>query len=265
MAAIAIALTVWQHRAWRQEALSLPEYVAYVMASPLETVFSACFNRLHDAGLALAAAPRLAEENRRLREQVEELEAERILDVETRLQLKAISEKLGFQLDKPFDKLPARVISRSSGWGSRWVKIRAAGGKNLEVGNVVREAKGLVGRVVEAHCDVGRVVLLVDPDHAVRGRNLRTGDECMIHAAARLEAHADRLCFEKTRQGARVAVNDTIVTSDMGETYPGGIPIGVVEEVKGSQSGVTNFVAYVKPFVEFSRLDYVTVLRAGEQ
>lgn len=265
MMMVAIVLTAWQHRAWRQDAISLPEYVAYMITVPLETVFSGAFNKLHDAGLAIAAAPRLAEENRRLREERDALEAERIMAVETRLQLRAFREKLGLEPDRPFERVAARVISRSSGTGSRWVRIRAAGGKPVEVGNVVREARGLVGRVIEGEGSVGRVVLLVDPDHAVRGKNLRTGDEGMVHAAPELPAGPNRLRMEKVRRGAQLAVGDIIVTSELGESYPGGIPIGVVEEVRGSPSSVSNLVAYVKPFVAFDRLDYVYVLRAGER
>ena len=49
------------------------------------------------------------------------------------------------------------------------------------------------------------------------------------------------------------------------ETYPGDIPIGVVESVRRSPASMSSVVAYIKPFVDFERLDYVYVLRAGEK
>lgn len=265
MVVLAVALTIWQHQAWRRDSISLPEVLAFHAVTPLETVFSMVFDKLHATALAVAAAPRLAEENRQLRMARDELEAERIQDVETRLELKALREKIGLDPDKPYERIAARVIGRSSGTQSCWVKIRAAGGKALEVGNVVREAGGLVGRITEASGDTARVVLLTDPGHALRGRDLRTGDEGMVHAAPELAAGSNRLRLEKARAGARIMSGDVIVTSSLGETYPGGIPVGTVETVRRSPTNVSAIVAYLRPMVDFEHLDYVYVLRAGEK
>jgi rod shape-determining protein MreC len=265
MAAIAIGLTIWQHRAWRQDCLSLGEYLAYRMTAPVEAVAATVFGKLHDAGLAAAAAPNLAEENRRLREERDELRSEQIRTVDVHLQNRAFREKLGLEPTATFAKLPAEVIGSSSGGESRWVRVRVPPGRTLEVGNVVREARGLVGRVVEAEGNVGRVVLLVDPAHAVRGKDLRTGDEGMVHSAPELAAAPNRLRLEKVRRGAQLQAGDIIVTSDLGETYPGGVPIGVVESVRKTPASVTNLTAYIKPYVDFDRLDYVYVLRSGEK
>ena len=264
LVAAAILLTLWQHLSWRVNAISIPEYLAYLMVTPLEAAFTSGFNRAHDFALAFTSVPRLAEENRRLKEERDELEAQRIMTVDVRLQIKAMREKLGFDPEKPFDKVAAEVISRSSGGQSRWIKIRAGHGKPLEVGNVVCEACGLVGRVTDAQGGVGQVVLLVDPRHAVRGKDLRTGEEGMVHAASEFQAGPNRLRLEKTRSGAQIAVGDIIVTSDLGETYPGGLPIGVVESVRRSPASVSSLVAIIRPYVDFDRLDYVYVLRAGQ-
>ncbi len=265
LAALALVLTIWQHGAWRASSLSLPEYLAYITVTPLESAITAVCTRIHDTSVAALTAPALVAENRRLKQERDELEAERIATVDVRLQLKAMQEKLGFAPDQPFNRIPAQVIGRSSGGSSRWVKIRTGGGKTLEVGNVVREARGLVGRVVEAQGDTGRVVLLVDPQHAVRSRVQRTNDEGMVHASPVVAAGPNRLQLEKVRSGAQVAVGDVVVTSSLGETYPGDIPIGVVESVRRSPASMSSVVAYIKPFVDFERLDYVYVLRAGEK
>jgi rod shape-determining protein MreC len=265
MIALALALTFWQHQAWRQGSISLPEFLAFHATTPLETAFSAAFGKLYATALAVSAAPRLAEENRRLRMECDELEAERISALETQLELKALRGKIGLEPNKPYDRLAAWVVGRSSGTQSCWIKIRAAGGKTLEVGNVVREAGGLLGRITEASGDTARVVLLTDPGHAARGKDLRTGDEGMVHSAPELTAGRSRLRLEKARAGARVMAGDFIVTSELGETYPGGIPIGIVETVRRSPTNVSSIVAYIKPVVDFEHLDYVYVLRAGEK
>jgi rod shape-determining protein MreC len=265
MIALAVALTFWQHQAWRRGSISLPEFLAFHAVTPLESGLSFIAGKLEATALAVAAAPRLAEENRRLRMECDELEAERISDAETREELKGLRRKIGLEPGKPYDRLAAWVIGRSSGTQSCWVKIRAERGKPLEVGNVVREAGGLVGRVTEASGDTARAVLLTDPGHAVRGKDLRTGDEGMVHAAPELAAGRSRLRLEKARAGARIMAGDIIVTSELGETYPGGVPIGIVETVRRSPTNVSSIVAYIKPLVDFDHLDYVYVLRAGEK
>ncbi len=264
MVTVALVRTVWQHQAWKRQRVSLPEYVALLVVTPIETRLSRVFSKLHDFGLAATQASRLSEEARRLREERDELEALRILTINIRAENKDLRQKLGLEPGKTFEKVAAQVISRSSSRSERWVRIRTADGKPLEVGNVVREALGLVGRVVEAEGDVGRVVLLVDDHHAVRGKDLQTGEEGMVYAANELEYGPNRLRLEKTRRGARIKENDVIVTSELGETYPGGVPIGEIESVRRSPSSFSSLVAVVKPYVDFEALDYVYVLRAGE-
>lgn len=265
MALVAVALTAWQHAALHRQAVSLPEYLAFRLTAPVETGLTRACGRIYALGMAAVGATSLVEENRRLREQLGELQAQQMVTVDVELQNKAFRAKLGLTPQVPFDKLAAEVIGRSSGGEGRWVRIRAAWGRALEVGNVVREARGLVGRVVEAQGSVGRVALLVDPTHAVRGQDLRSGDEGMVHAAPELAVAPNRLRMEKLRRGAQIQVGDTIVTSPLGETYPGRIPIGVVESVRGSPSTLGNLTAYIRPFVDFDRLDYVYVLRSGQR
>jgi cell shape-determining protein MreC len=50
----------------------------------------------------------------------------------------------------------------------------------------------------------------------------------------------------------------------MGEVYPAGIPIGVVERVERSAVNVTSITAYVRPFADFQHLNYVQIIRRGE-
>ena len=58
-----------------------------------------------------------------------------------------------------------------------------------------------------------------------------------------------------------IKIGDLVVTSGMRSIYPYGIPIGYVDRIV-SGKGEISVSLYLKPVIEFSRLEYVQVLKA---
>ncbi len=263
MAVLAAVLALAQHRARTGGDASLPERVAQRTVWPIQSALVNGGRVVRNVAIAAGRGRRLVQENERLRQQVAELEAERIRLYGYYLENKAIKEQLGWDPKEPPPPVAARVIDWSPGLWRRRVTIEA--NRELEQGNIVRTGAGLVGRVIEAAGKRGVVVLLLDAEHAVAARVQREdGDHGIIYAAPDVPEGEQLLLLSKLPQGADVRAGDRVISSGLGGVYPADLPIGVVERVERSPVNVASITAYVRPYVDFDHLDFVRVIRRGE-
>lgn len=115
---------------------------------------------------------------------------------------------------------------------------------------------GLIGRVLSAAAHSAQVLLVVDPSSSVAGRLSDNGEVGILEGTGRQE-----LRFRLFDASADVSVDDQVVTSGFSSSvYPPGIPVGTVSRVDPVSAGLTRTV-YVKPYVDFTSLDVVLVLK----
>lgn len=119
----------------------------------------------------------------------------------------------------------------------------------------VVSSEGLVGRVILAAENYSQVLLLTDPAHAVGSRLSGSGDTGVMQGRGEQD-----LRFEFIDPDIKIERGETVVTSgyDKG-IYPPGIPIGRITSFRKAPSGLQQ-IAFVKPFVDFGKLDHVLVL-----
>jgi len=118
---------------------------------------------------------------------------------------------------------------------------------------------GLVGRVVETAGRSARVLLLIDPSSAVAARLASNGETGVLAGDA-----GDQLRFDLFDPEAAVKLADEVVTSGyQGGVYPAGIPIGTIARLQ-PRSGSLSRRVWVRPFVDFTSLDYLLVI-TGER
>lgn len=258
LASIALVLTIGQHLAAGRGTISPAERLCQALSYPAMRAFTALHGIVYDVGVSVLHAPSLAVENRRLRQDRDRLLAEKVLSTEHFLENKRIKEKLGFSVEQPVKDIPARVIVRAP--GSSRITIGIAGGREVHKGDIVREAGGLVGRVIEVHGATAQVMLLVDHQHALSGLDQRSRDEGMIYPEQTWSGIPRRLRMEKLRRRADLRVGDVILTSGLDGVYPRGIRVGTVETVRRSRASIEMVTAVIKPFVDFDRLDYLWVV-----
>lgn len=264
MALLAIVMTIGQHRARHRGATSVVEVAAKRIVWPLQSLLVGTGTVLRNLGTAALWGGKLARENRELRRQVDELQADKVMMFECYLENMRITKSLGFEQPGMPEGVEAQVIGRSSGLQRRRITIKAGRGRTVEEGNIVVTAAGLAGRVVEAYGDRAEVVLLLDPEHAVAAMVQQSRDEGMIYAAPEAQQGEQLLQFSKLGRGSGVRVGDIVLSSGLGPVYPRKLPIGTVERVARSPVGGGGIVAYVRPFVDFDHLDYVLVLRRSD-
>ena len=198
----------------------------------------------------------LADENRRLKERITELEGENAALHETQINYDRMRDDLGFvkQDDRP--KIAADIIARRADPKFDTLLISRGSGDGVKPNSVVVTRNGLVGRVFEVTPGTASVLMLTDQKSGVGARVQREesravgvceGDNSTVLMMLGLSSEAD------------IKKDDVIVTSGLGGIYPKGLVIGTVLDVKADEGNVGKVVR-VKPRVDFDHLEEVYVL-----
>ncbi|TNE37327.1 MAG: rod shape-determining protein MreC [Alphaproteobacteria bacterium] len=217
--------------------------------TPVLTTISEPVDAFHKAVARVQKLTSLVEENARLREENARLmkwqAAGRALEQENenyRQLLNALSDPLVLPIT-------ARVVGDSGGPFVRTLLLNAGRRDGVRVGQAVVASLGLVGRIAEVGERSARVLLLTDLNSRIpvvleksRYKGILVGDNSSAPLLEFLPATA------------HVAPGDRVVTSGDGGMLPAGRQIGIV-------ASVTDRKIRIQTFTDWSRLEYVTVLR----
>ncbi len=191
-------------------------------------------------------------ENRRLRDQVAELE--RQLDeaqgLETRVaELEAI---LGIEPPEELDSITAQVLAVGVSEFDHTRVIDRGRRDGITVDMPVVDEGGLVGRIVSVTDEVARVRLVTDPTVRVAVRVERTGETGVLTGRG-----SGAMVLEMFNTDAAVVEGDLLLTAD--GRFPAGIPVGRVLEPARSEVGFS-LRTTAEPTAEVTRIDFVRVL-----
>ncbi len=200
----------------------------------------------------------LEEEARQLRAEVDRLRGEltRLREVEEENQ--RLRELLGAKQRNPnFQFALADVIGREPAPFVEAVIVNKGSQDGIEPGMVVVGAAGLLGKVVKVSAGTARVLLLTDPSSAVAAR-IQRSDAREITGLVVGQGQG-RLLMRYIAQGEPLQVGDQVVTSGLGETFPKGLAIGRVVQVR--RLDVEPFQeAVIEPAVALGRLENVLII-----
>ncbi len=264
LALLAGVLTIWQHSARASRQPSLPERMVIAVGRPLQGLFTVMQAWPRNLVTGLTQGSRLVRENEALRRKCEEAQAKITELNQCYLDLRAMVKSLGLTLEQKPEAVAARVIGLDTGASHCRATIAVERPGTVSEGDVVRQAAGLVGQVLKVQGRTAEVLLLIDPDAAVAGLDLRGRDQGIVYPQPALALPASRLKMEKIKPVAAfpdLRPGDVIVTSGLDQVYPMGIPIGKIEAVHKSPGSAESVTAIIRPFVDFFRLEYVWVLK----
>ena len=200
----------------------------------------------------VAENERLREENDALRAQLIELDEfrEKIEQYETELQVR--------EENPTFDTVSASVIDRDP--AARYYSFTIDKGENdgIQVSDVVVTPSGVVGRVAEVGPNYARVVTILDPSVNISCIVSRTRDNGMLTGNAALSRNGFCTLTLLPRE-TMAAQGDDVVTTGHGGLFPGGLSVGVVQEVIPDTSGKSMY-AVIEPSVDIARVRTVVVI-----
>lgn len=195
-------------------------------------------------------------ENRRLREEIQQLRVEALAVTETSEENRRLRRLLDLKARLPLATLPGDIIARE--WGG-WVRSltvsrgRADGVRRL---TAVISPDGLVGRVVDVRPGASVVQVLTDPASTVGAHVLRSRAPGIVEGEPRGTIRFKYMA----RDGAGLQIGDLVVTSGgQGGMFPRGIPIGRVRVIDDRGAALFSY-AHLTPAVDFARIDEVLLV-----
>jgi rod shape-determining protein MreC len=142
----------------------------------------------------------------------------------------------------------ANILSIETSQSRHTVLINKGKQDGVLPGQLVIDTEGVTGQVIAVNLMTSTVLLISDASSAIPVRNQRTG-ETTILAGTNQPQHLSLIYLPKT---TTVQVGDVLVTSGLGEQYPEGYPVGVVNQV--DNPGGEAFVRIdVTPFTHYHR------------
>jgi rod shape-determining protein MreC len=190
------------------------------------------------------------EENERLREENRRLLAWQGEAAKLAVQNRALRQMLHVpEGERASSWTTARVVADSAGVFVRTFLIDAGSERGVEAGMPAVAPEGLAGRVVDVGCCSARVLLVTDFNSRIPVLLERSGDHALLVGDNSPEP---TLRFLPVNPDFKIG--DRVVTSGRGGLIPPGLLVGQVSEVDGGRVAV-------RPLVDWSRLDHLSLLR----
>lgn len=195
-------------------------------------------------------------ENERLRDEVTALRQQLAALEEARRENEALRSVLDLPSNTPREVVFGEVIARplNNWWSGLTINKGRRDGITPQMGVVT--SAGVVGHVRSVSHFTAEVVLLIDPRSAVGGIIQRTGEPVLVEGTG---PPGTELRVRMLTAGTDIEPGDVIVTSGLSRLFSKGIPIGIVDDVEVGAFGLS-VDATVQPFVDFSTLEFVTVV-----
>lgn len=199
----------------------------------------------------------LAEENRRLKARLTQVEGEAAALREAQINHERLRADLGFVQAAKGRLLAADVIARRPDpkYDTMLLSRGSRDGVNLK--SVVVTRNGVVGHVYEVTPTTASVLMLSDQNSSVGGRVQRANSRATGVCKGN---NGPNLALVYLPTDADIRRGDVIVTSGIGGIYPPGLVIGVAQEVTADTSSLLK-LAKIRPAVDFNRLEEVYIMR----
>lgn len=198
----------------------------------------------------------LAEENRKLRDEVADLQGQNNQLKEAQINYDRLRTDLGFVKQGNRILLAADIITMKPDAKFDTMVISRGSTDGVKSNSIVVTRDGVVGRVFEVGPWSASVLMLTDQKSGVGARVQRPESR----ATALCEGdNSSTLSMMGLPDSADIRMGDAVVTSGLGGVYPAGLLIGSVSEIKPDTANGGKIVR-IKPQVAFNRLEQVYVI-----
>ena len=220
------------------------------LAVPLQQVINQPWIATERLAAAIGNILAVHDENARLR-----AENERLLEWQAEAVYLAVENRaLRTALEMPEPRLAealltARIVADSSSSFFHARLIEAGRDHGIAEGMAVMTPDGLVGRIIGTGANSARVLLITDINSRIPVLVGDSGDQALLEGT-----NANRPSLQFLPLNPRFREGDPVMTSGLGGLLPAGLAVGRVDRIEEGR-------VRVRPAVDWTRLDYVTVLR----
>jgi rod shape-determining protein MreC len=240
----------------QQGALDPLRNFALTISSPFQRGLRAASEPVADYLDNVANRQDLEDENRELRQQIEELTAEIAGLKESEFLAEERMELAQVEESRPDDYfMAAKVIARDPSDVRERVAIDCGSGDGVSEGMVIVSKGGsLVGVVSKVLDSFSWVTLIIDPNSNVNALIQEPRTEGVVSGGLN-----SGLSMDLIPQDVEVEPGSVVITSGLGGNFPEALVIGRVTSVRGEPQDVFQ-EADVEPAANLSRLENVLVL-----
>jgi len=200
----------------------------------------------------------LEDENRRLRDEIDELRGRDLEERAAREEVDELRDMLDLRDASDIEMVVAEVISGGLTSFETTIEINRGSGDGIREGMAVRTPAGLVGQVERVEGGRARVRLITDPEFAGVGVKLVEARD--VGFATGGGPDGTLVVEEGITLATPVEKGDVVVTSGYDRSnYPGGIPVGTVYSV-GRTADLTEQTLVIEPSADLEGLGFVAVL-----
>lgn len=192
----------------------------------------------------------LIEENQRLLSELAGLQG-------MREENETLREALGLSLQKEFDLILGKAISKDVMSDSILINVGLNDGVKKGF-PVILSGKALLGRVVEVYPNYSRVMLITDKNNKIDVEIPDSGSFALSIGKGGLKAELDM--FPKDKE---LKEGSLIITSAMGGNYPAGLLVGKVKNVKKLDNEIYQQAEIEKVF-DLDTVNNVFVVKVAE-
>jgi len=250
--AFAMVLMVLDHRngwMWRIR------YAASIVVEPVYRLAGLPAAGMRNVSVAFADRKLLTEQNQRLREDLLLANAKLNRMASVAEQNERLRELLATQHSLELNVQLARVIDVDLGSYRHRMLLNVGARDGVKKGQVVIDAHGVMGQVVEVMPRTSLVMLVTDPDHAIPVVIERTG----LRTVAYGSREGDQLSLPNISMAADVRQGDKLLTSGLGGRFPPGFPVGEIRGVEPAASGMF-LEGRARPTADLDRSEDVLLL-----
>jgi rod shape-determining protein MreC len=250
--ALACVLMVLDHRGgW----LGNVRYGLSIVVEPIYRIAGLPSQGFQAATVAFADRQRLTEQNQRLREDLLLANAKLNRMASVAEQNQRLKELLDTQHSLSLNVQLARLVGVDLGPFRHRIVLNLGARDKVQQGQVVIDARGVMGQIVEVMPTTSVAMLITDPNHAIPVTIERTG----LRTVAYGSRAGDMLTLPTIPVSADVQAGDKLVTSGLGGRFPPGFPVGEIRDVAQTPSG-TFLSAQAKPAADLDRSEDVLLL-----
>lgn len=226
------------------------------ITSPVVSLMYSGGDRTHGFFSQLGRIKSLSQENEELERKIAKLLIENSEIQETKRENEILRSQLDLKKEfKELELIAAEIIGRGPSNISSNLIIGEGSSGGISRGMPVVSGNMLIGKIDEVESDFSRVLLIVDPGSVV---NVMIQESRAIGV---LKGETGfNLVVESIPQEVELKKGQRIVTSGLGGTFPKGLVIGEIDEIKSPKSDIFQS-ANVRPVADFNHLEIIFVIK----